>query len=192
MSGQNVKIQYGIFSGERTGKRFRKALRKAGYRIVKDANQADIIIAHSAGCFWLPTAPTHQKLLLIDPPYWPGKPIRDRAAAFGKTHLQFLSYGYTIRYWITRNLWGLYYAIRDFRRTSAIIKFAQIYDLDETIENHQVLLVRNEQDDFLTPYLQTLQSHHPTLRIVVVPGDHDDCMFNPQPYVDLLQSELNT
>lgn len=90
---RTVKIQYGIFGGELQGKRLRREIQKAGYAVTKNASAADIILAHSAGCFWLPSAPARQKLLLVDPPYWPAKSIGERGKARAKRNFQFRQYG---------------------------------------------------------------------------------------------------
>jgi len=184
---QKVKICYGVFSGERNGRRLRKALRSAGYAITKHTEEADIIIAHSAGCFWLPEAPSRQKLLLIDPVYWPGKTIKERIRHKARTNFRFRTYGYATRYWLAKNLWGVYYAVRDAARTTRIRQHAEQYDLEQIIRGHRALLVRNNDDAWLTPELGKLQKINPHLIIKHLPGEHDDWYFNPQPYVDLLQ-----
>ncbi len=185
---QSVKINYGIFGGERQGKRLRRELHKAGYTVTKNEAEADIIIAHSAGCFWLPQAPTSQTFVLIDPPYWPGKTIRERARSKGKSHWDFRTYRFPLYIWITHSLWGTYYAVRDLRRTLQIMRFAPQYDLSKIITNHKVVLIRNEGDDWLTPNLDELLRQHPGTSLHIVPGDHDDLYYHPERYVDLLQS----
>jgi hypothetical protein len=187
---KTVALQYGIASGERQGKRFRRALKQAGYKVIKDAAKADIIVAHSAGCFWLPEAPTHQKLMLIDPPYWPGKTVGERGKQRLKTNLHPRKQNYHIPYWLARNLWGLFYVIRDIKRTRAIVRLAGIYDLATVVQNHRALLIHNDDDDWLTANLEELDQTNPNLIVRHLPGDHDNCWYNPQPYIDLLQSEL--
>lgn len=183
---QYVKIQYGIFGGERLGKRLRKALHQAGYRVTKDAKQADIIIAHSAGCFWLPPANPRQQIILIDPPYWPGRTIRERAHARTQSNWHFYKRDYSLCRWLAKNLWGTFYAIFDHQRTRQITRFAPNYDLAADIRGRRVILVRNEHDDWLTNDLAPLRVIHPDLRVVHLPGDHEDWYHHPQRYVDLL------
>jgi len=192
MSKLKVKIYYGVFSGERNGPRLRKALRRAGYEITAQEVEADIIIAHSAGAFWLPQAPTNQKLMIIDPVYWPSKSVKERIRAKAKTNLKFRHYGYPLRYWLAKNLWGAYYAVRDAARTQRIIRHAKHYDLEQIIKGHAVLLVRNIDDAWLTPNLDQLKAINPNIIIKEMPGEHDDWFYNPQPYVDLLKSIYGT
>jgi hypothetical protein len=188
MSKPKIAVQFGIFTGKHTGKRLIKTLRSTGYNVVQDATKADIIIAHSAGCFWLPKAPTHQKLMLIDPPYWPGKTIGERAKSRSQSNMQFKSRGIITRDWLARNAWTFYYAFRHAKRTRQIFTLAKSFDLPVAITGHHVLLVRNNQDDWLTPDLDELQQANPNLIVKQLPGDHDDLLHNPEPYVDLLQS----
>lgn len=190
MPKTTVIVQPGLFSGPPQTRRFRQLLRKAGYDIARDASKADIIIGHSAGCFDLPSAPTHQKLMLIDPPYWPGKTVRQRARARMRSNFRFRSYGYSTRWWLVRNLWGAYYALFDVRRTRDIMTKVEAYDLDQIISNHQAILVHNTDDDWLTPDLDDLERRHAGLNVVHLPGDHEDCLHNPQPYVALLERLL--
>jgi len=185
---EKVKIQYGIFGGEGSGRRLRKALQQAGYVVTKKVAEADIIMAHSAGCFWLPDASSGQKIMLIDPPYWPERSIADRRRTRIRRNFQFSTYAYPPLQWVTHNLWGVYYGVRDHKRTKRIIRHAPTYNLEQVVKNRPVLLVRNEHDDWLTPDLDAIQRTNPKLRVVHVPGDHDDIIYHPKRYVELLKT----
>jgi hypothetical protein len=183
-----VAIQHGFASGKRQSIQLQKELRAKGYAVVSQALDADIIIAHSAGCFWLPAAPTHQRILLIDPPYWPGKSVRQRSSDRLRRNFQFRKYNYGFNLWLKRNLWGIFYSLRDLKYTWDIIKHAQQYDLAAIIHSHQAILVRNDDDDWLTSDLTGISKANPNLTIVRLPGDHDDCYYHPEAYVKLLAS----
>lgn len=47
----SYKISYGLFSGPAHAKRLHRSLQAAGYRLADDNSPADILIAHSAGCW---------------------------------------------------------------------------------------------------------------------------------------------
>lgn len=186
-----VKIEYGILSGKLSGARLERALRSAGYELVDDALQAEVILAHSAGCFWLPEAPSGKKLVLIDPPYWPDKSIRERARSQRRANLQFRQFGYSFFPWFRRNLWGLYYVVRDIRRSLRIVRYAREFNLENTIRTHDhILLVRNHSDTWLTPEYARLKQLNHTLETVELPGSHEDLTHHPERYVELLQSHL--
>ena len=189
-NGQKVAVIPGIFSGKHTARPLTKALERAGYKVVSDTAQADIVVAHSAGCFELPAIQPHQKLMLVNPPYWPGRTAQERFHSRMRRNFHFREYGYSMQAWLVRNLWGVFYAITEPRRTRRIMRAAPAYDLESVVRGRTVLLVRNEHDDWLTPDLDQLQKANPSLRMAHLPGDHDDINYNPKPYVDLLQSEL--
>ncbi|MDB5169843.1 MAG: hypothetical protein JWN82_239 [Candidatus Saccharibacteria bacterium] len=184
-----VAIQYGVVTGPWVGKKFRRALTAAGYRHVEDIAEADIIITHSAGCFWLP--PSDQPLLLINPLYWPGKTIRQRVKDRARSHRHYRQNGYPLGYWLGRTWWGVYYGIVDYRRTRKIMNYAEQFDLPQAIAaiaGRRVVIVRNDKDDWLTPDLDSLRAANPKLSIISVPGDHDNCWYNPEPYIAAIRS----
>jgi hypothetical protein len=187
MAQQRVAIIPGVATGWKPWRHFAACLQQAGYKIVRDSEEADIIIAHSAGCFWLPQGPTHQRLLLIDPPYWPGRSVRQRTLSRLKSNANFRAHGYSFVWWLWRNLWGAYTAARELNHTRDILRHVRVFDLDATLTNHVAILVRNHHDDWLTSDLEPLAQRHPQLTIVQLPGDHEDCMHHPQAYIKLLE-----
>jgi hypothetical protein len=186
---QKVAVLYGIFAGPAAGRGVQKALLAAGYSLTTSAATADIIIAHSAGCFWLPPASPGQRYILIDPPYWPGQSVSTRAGARLMSHLHFHNYGYTFAAWCARNGWVIYYALRDAQRTFRIMRHARQFDLTQVIQSRDITLVRNQFDDWLTPNLAELQKQFPQLRIQNMPCDHDHLLYHPEAYINLLQSD---
>jgi len=185
---QTVAILPGIVSGSHTTRGLRESLRKAGYTLTNNLTKADIILAHSAGCLWVPQTARHQKLVLVDPPYWPGKTIRERIRTRSRSNLHFREYGVSLPLWLGRQWWGVYYAILNPRRTRYILRHIAAYDLEHTIQSNEVVLVRNQQDDWLSPDLTRLQRLSPQLKVITVPGEHDDFNYHPERYVALLQS----
>jgi hypothetical protein len=184
---QKVAVQYGLFGGEHIGRRLRAALRQEGYTPVRSVSDADIVICHSAGCFWLPSAPSHQKFMLVGPPYWPGKTARARILERTSHNLRPGAQGYSIWRWLARNLWGVYYAVFDLPRNIRVLAYGSRYDLRAAIAGHRTLLVRNQADGWLTPDLDHLRVINPTIKIVEMPGDHGDIIHNPERYVRLLK-----
>src|SRR5690349_1106305 len=72
-----VAIIYGWSEGPWHGKKLRQEISNAGFEIIKQPEKADIIIAHSGGCFMLPQQSRAHLVLLVGLPYWPGKhPVR--------------------------------------------------------------------------------------------------------------------
>jgi hypothetical protein len=185
---QTVAVLPGIFSGPYTTRKLRRLLREAGYRTTVAASSADIILAHSAGPLWIPKTPHDQKIIIVNPPYWPGRSIRERAKNRFRSNLEFRKRRIPLRRWLVRQGWGIYYALRNPRRVRYVLHHIAEYNLPDTIHNHNVILVRNKYDDWLTPDLSTLKQKYPKLTVVELPGDHDDFNYNPEHYVKLLQS----
>ena len=186
---QTVAILPGIFSGRHTTRRLRRTLKHAGYTVVTNTTEADIIFAHSAGCLWLPKTKTKQTFVIVNPPYWPGKSMAQRGLSRLRTNALFWRYGIPAGRWLERNFLGVYYTILEPRRTLYIARHMAQYDLCETLDlGNPVVLVRSQVDDWLTPDLDALQQTYRNLRVVSMPGEHDDFNYHPERYVDLLQS----
>lgn len=74
----NVFIGYGGFEGSWHGKKLRSALVDRGFSISRNCSDAEIIIAHSGGCFLVPESNCANIMILVGFPYWPGKSIASR------------------------------------------------------------------------------------------------------------------
>ncbi|HSX43633.1 MAG TPA: hypothetical protein VLF59_06145, partial [Candidatus Saccharimonadales bacterium] len=161
-----VAILYGVVGGPHSQVRLLRGLRAAGYTVVSGPAKADIIIAHSAGCLWLPESETDQTLLLVGPPYWPGKTIRQSAKERSRNNFRFREYGYPFRRWFIRNLWGIYYLIFEARRTRYIIRHMAEFNLEQVVQAHDVTIVRNNDDEWLTPDLEHLTELNSRTQII--------------------------
>lgn len=91
------------------------------------------------------------------------------------------------------HLWSIWYLLTDWNHSRRLLRAAKQFGFPNTISlpAGRVIIVRNEHDPWLTDDLGPLQQAHPSIQLVSLPGDHDDCWFNPEPYVNLLQSERN-
>ncbi|HUB93249.1 MAG TPA: hypothetical protein VMB52_01990 [Verrucomicrobiae bacterium] len=189
----SIAILPGIVSGKQTTRQIQTLLRQAGYRVVKDPAEADIVLAHSAGCLWLPmVASQDQILVLVNPPYWPGRTVRERIRDRSRSNAQFYTYDIPLLAWITRQCRGVYYAVRNPLRTRYILQNIASYDLRETVRGkRRIIVVRNRHDDWLTPDLAELPQLNPNLMLVHIPGEHDDFNYHPQRYVRLLAAIIS-
>lgn len=187
---KTVAFLYGALEGPAHSKQFRRVLKRAGYAIGDKAAAADVVIAHSGGCMLVPLDKPEQLTLFINPTYWPGNVPRKQAVR---------KIGRDFRHYLTRrafqrlryHLWSGWYFLTDWGHSRRLLAAAKQSDFpnDIAIPAGQVIVARNEHDPWFTDDLRALQKAHPNIRIVHLPGDHDDCWFNPEPYVNLLQSE---
>lgn len=70
-----VCILYGFCEGPRMAGRMLRALARAGHTITDDPYQADVVIAHSGGCFIVPNDLPAKQIIMIGLTYWPGRSI---------------------------------------------------------------------------------------------------------------------
>jgi hypothetical protein len=185
---KSVALIYGFAEGPLHGKKFTRALQTSGYEVVNNPAEADIVITHSAGCYYVPFLHNHQRILLINPTYWPGKSRRKRAIArirFDLLHILPTRQG---PYFLHKTMWNLFYAVTDSARNRDIIHRSGRYLLQASLDHHRTAIVRNTADPWLTPDVEHLRKAHPKVQIFHVPGDHDDCWLHPERYISLLQS----
>ncbi len=128
-----IAVIPGIFAGNYVTRALRKALERSGHKVVSDTASADIVLAHSAGCFWLPPADPKQTVILIDPLYWPGKSVGERARSRARSNAHFRDHNISFDAWLARNLWGTYYAMVTAPRTIRIIRQSRTFDLPSVI-----------------------------------------------------------
>jgi len=186
-----VTIIYGFTEGAWHGKRFRRVFREHGYSVTERAAEADIIIAHSAGAFYVPKSlRSDQLLILIDPPYWPERPIMLRSRNMVLHMIQSIRKDNHPFYQLHKTVHNFVYLVRHQALNREMIRHARTFDLAAELKHPRTILVRNRHDPWLTPDLEHLKLIQPKLRIRQLPGGHDDCWHNPQRYVNLLQSDI--
>lgn len=67
-SSNKVAICYGFVGGPLHAKDFRERLNRAGFNLVSDPSDAEIVIAHSAGCWLIPQNIKPKLLIYIGMP----------------------------------------------------------------------------------------------------------------------------
>jgi pimeloyl-ACP methyl ester carboxylesterase len=180
-------IIFGFTEGSWHGKRMRRELHKRGVVITKRVSDADYVIAHSGGCFEVPPLKEHQILMLINPTYWPGKPLHVRGRQMTGQLIKAVRPGNNPLFHLRKTAHNLTYLFTRAKRNKFIAKRAGTYDLETEIKHVNTILIRNQDDPWLTPELNYLQEINPHLRIVRMPGGHDDCWQHPARYMQILQ-----
>jgi hypothetical protein len=183
---KSVAIIDGFAEGKWHHKLLRKELEHAGFATADSTETADIIMAHSAGCFFLPVSSKPQLIILIGPPYWPGRPLI--VSMFKKIYLDFI---YRLRerklgYWLIKTFWNTVYIFGDLQHVIHVGRFARKRDLLDRLKNKEVVLIRNEDDAWCTPDLKNIPFKNKSVEFYALPGEHDDCWVNPQPYAKIL------
>jgi hypothetical protein len=185
---KTVAVIEGFAGGPMHTRQFRKALSGAGFKVVKDRQKADIIIAHSAGIYGIPPSVRANLLMLIGPTYWPGRPLIRRVVQHTRSSKRHYVAHFGWRYYIWKKLLEVYYF---FRRHAymwlGIINNNRLDHLEKLIgqKGRKTIIVRNREDPFSSPEIKGLIKG-PHVDFIELPGVHDDYVKNPEPYIDLL------
>jgi len=186
---KTVAVIEGFSGGPMHTRSFRRALAEAGYRVIKNRSEADIIIAHSAGIYGIPAAAKAELLILIGPTYWPGERLLKRLVRHTRSSKRYHVAKFGWRYYLWKKLLELYYLFRRHRYMwLGIIHNNRLDRLDELIEKpgRKTIIIRNQDDPFSSPALGGALKQ-PNVQFKEMPGVHDDYVSNPKPYIDLLR-----
>ncbi len=72
---KKVAIIPGLFEGSAQAAELRPALTHAGLEVTSDLTCADVVIAHSGGCFFAGEAAEAELVILAGPPYNPSRSV---------------------------------------------------------------------------------------------------------------------
>ncbi len=158
-------------------KRFMPFLEEQGFEMTHDMSEADIIIAHSGGCYMLNSQKAAKLILLIGLPYWPGKNLISCLA--GKVKLEKKD-----KRFFEKTLFSVFYGIIYIPKWIIMLRAYLRKDFD-VIRADKVLLIHNEQDTFMNSKESQKISKQHGWQYVSMPGQHDDLWDNPGPYISL-------
>ena len=183
-----VYIVFGFTEGKWHGKKFGRALRKRGHSLARKITDADVIFAHSGGCYDVGPLRDNQLLILNNPTYWPGRSLAARAKNMLLQLLIAVRPGNRPLYHLYKSMHNIAYLPYHSRRNMFMTRRAQTFNLEQEITHHKTVLIRNNNDPWLTPDLHKLESLNPHLQIERLPGEHDDCWLHPNPYIDIMEN----
>ena len=172
-------IFYAWAEGPWHGKALVSVMRKAGF-IESSDSEATILIAHSVGSFLIKANKNNRIILLIGPPYWPGKSISRRL--FKKVWLDFKSHQKSLIFWVQKMIWTTVYIVTKPSLTLEAWRAVHLKDPFVRVSD-QAIIIQNSEDVFCSPLLATLIKN----KAIILPGQHDDCWDNPGPYLELVE-----
>jgi hypothetical protein len=154
-------------------------LTNADGEIARDPEQADIIIAHSAGCYMLPETTRAHLILLIGLPLWSNKSLLLRTREKIK--------GEPKNSWWYRKMSHNIYSL--FSHPLLWLRMKRAYDR-RTFPSYEqdpvILLLHNSNDT----YMNAVESQQLALQkgwiFQDIEGLHDDLWVNPKKYLDLI------
>jgi hypothetical protein len=178
---KSVAIIYGFAEGDWQGRLMRPALKKVGFKLEKTPKLADIIIAHSGGCLTLPNTNKRQKVILIDPPYWPGKPILKSLFSQLLSDPTRRKQNGQLGYWLQKLLWNTYYIFRYPIRNIRMYFPAHNDQLFKILPSQEIVIIRNKNDPWCTPEAKKIAIKN-NIEYYELPGTHEDCWLHPEKY----------
>lgn len=187
---RHVYIEPGFGEGEWHSRILYKSLEKLGYRRVATAADSDVVITHSAGCFFLPPRLPHQKVVVLAPPYWPGKYLwwcflqkitQDILESYMRGKLLFF---------IRKTIWNCLYILRDIPKAIRIHFSARRHDFYTAFHSEKFVLIRNKRDTFCTPDIERLLRQKGKFEYYELPGEHEEVWMEPDDHAALIHSIL--
>jgi len=183
MSDQlSVAIIYGLAEGGYHSRRLRRQLTANGFTTVKNPEEADIIIAHSAGCYLVPDGKA-KVVLHSGYTYWPGRRLSDSLRAL--LAAEYRMYG-PLRWFWRRTVNEVY-----------LLKLRHIVEmyhgwhdpgafLDQAHTARQIF-IRNRDDSYCDAEA-LMERSGAAHTYISLPGTHNHIWDEPEQYINLLKS----
>src|SRR5205814_9737296 len=95
--------------GKRLAGELKKAIEQGGFVLVPDACDADIVIAHSAGCFLVPNDTRATLVVLIGLTFWPGKTLGSRGRQKIRMEYNLFRRKGQLGAWLVKTFWNGFY-----------------------------------------------------------------------------------
>jgi len=177
-----VYIAYGWLEGTWQGKKLRSHLVDAGHTVTSSMQEADVIIAHSAGCYMLTTTANTKLTLLIGLPNWPRTLIK---CTFEKVRIE-----HKDCYWFKKTFWNLIYAIFQPVRLVSVYRSFNKKTLPN-FKNCEVILIHNKLDTYMDEGVSTDLAKQHNWQYKNVSGEHDDLWQNTDFYINFIKQYIS-
>lgn len=184
-----VAVVEGWAGGPKLSRKFRQQLTEKGFRISKNLKDADVIFAHSTGCYLLPANTKAKLIIAMDPPYWPGRAIMGRWLDLMRTDTTLLKSGAGASGFISKKLWETYYILTRPRFSWSVLTNQSDLSFLPKHQNTKIILLRNKNDEFCSPVIAERIKEYKNVRYIEVAGNHEDYYIHPKPYIELLVKE---
>ncbi len=187
MSKGAIYIAYGFCEGRRIGARFEAALIDHGFTVTRSTESADIILAHSAGCFVLPKSVMDKPKLFVGLPWSSGHALVKAYFANEWRWIRAIGRRVSPAVWVRTTLWNLIYMWNlpyDIRIIRGL-RSGSWRQLEQVTVVHNLSDAFSATDDRSAPIL-------PQAKQITLPGAHGDIWRNPLPYVQILETMSRT
>lgn len=178
-------LVYGFLAGPGNGRKLRSLLEAEGLRPADKTKDADILIAHSAGCWMIPADSKARLVVFIAMPFAQDDPKRTfRRANLQNTVTAFKDHRALDL--LARMRFSLYYGLAQPRRNYAITKQARD-PRPNILPDASHVFIANRQDPWVnTPQLDDLSTSKPWA-FIGMSGSHDDIWKHPDRYSPIIR-----
>lgn len=187
---KTLAIVHGWSEGPWQSRRFCKELAKTELQFIKRAEDADVIVAHSEGCYWVPRKNKASLILLIGIPHWPGRHLFTSVILNLKANYSFARGDESLAYWFTKLTRNLWYIITRPYQSYRVLKLHNLRFLPRQSSTKRVVMIRNHLDTFTHPKIDKILDQVKRYKYVEYPGVHDDCWSHPHKYIELIENQL--
>jgi hypothetical protein len=171
---------YGLVGGQANSRKMTKLLHNAGYHLAKTPSEADIIIAHSAGCWLIPRDVSPKIVIYI------GMPLvqSNLRQSFLSANLLSFKREYILRTLRTKLLTS-YYSLRQPVRNLNIIRMAKTAK-PVLVPEAVTVFIANRHDPW--PQSEKLENYTKKYpwTFINMSGTHDDIWEHPDRYVAII------
>ncbi len=181
-----VAFVYGWAESTWQSQRMQQALIKNGYTLINDRINADILIAHSEGCFWVPPQTKAKVIMLVGLPYWPDRSLftsvrKKLKEDYSSTHKE----DGTL-WWLNKLMHNIWYILTKPQTSYYVLTKHKPENFPSAAPGRHIILVRNKADTFCHPEVKQLLPVTEAYQLISFSGGHDDNWSHPQPYIDLI------
>lgn len=187
---QTLACLYGWAEGPWLGRRFVSELASQGYILTDDIAVADIIVAHSLGCYVIPNAAHATLILLVGPS---SDSLRRLASGFIHKLSDEFSYHKKNReliWWVNKLLHNIWYVVSRPRSTVDALTRNDPTNMPSS-QGRRVILVRPTNDPLIMTDPESA-ARHAGYEYAEIVGGHDHVWERPGPYVELLNRVAET
>jgi hypothetical protein len=184
---KTVAIVYGWAEGDWQSRKFENELAKKGFRLVSNIKEADIIFAHSSGCYLVPKNNKAQSVFLVGLPYWPGRSLAASVVYKLTSEIKYHRKNEGLVWWLGKIAHNTWYILSRPRSSFYLLTHHKQSRLPVASKKSKVVLVRPSDDPMCHPKIMKMLSLAKTYKFIEIPGAHDDCWIKPKEYIALIQ-----
>ncbi len=179
-------IIHGLAEGRLHSRHLYLAMIKTGFEPASP-EKAEIIIAHSGGSYMVPTSGRAKVFIHINTAHWPGRTI-------AQSLQQKIAYDYRIRRqqrqlvrWFLSGCGNCMYLLNIPYGLRMRGPYYRASETLATLPDGKHVFIRNHVDSYCNPdaILQATRAAH---TYITIPGSHDDCWREPEPYVAIIMA----